>query len=208
MRINSLLIFCFLLCGAVIAQEKLSAKEVKRLEEDIQQKNAGINSLQGEFIQTKKLDFLQEPAKSSGKFFYKAPKQLKWIYLSPESFSLLFTNQKLFIEEEGNTKEIAISSNKLLRRLSQLIAKSINGEMLNDNSFTVNYHKEKQFIMANLIPKEEAIKDFIEQLVLYINPETLLVEKIKIMENAKDFTLISLEKIRVNEIINDAVFKP
>ncbi len=208
MRINSFFIFCFLFCGSIFAQEKLSVKEVKGLEEKLQQKNADIKSLQGEFIQTKKLDFLEEPAKSSGEFFYQAPMQLKWIYLSPEPFSLLFTNQKLFIEEEGNTKEIAISSNKLLNKLSQLIAKSINGEMLSDASFTVNYYNEETFITAHLLPEEASIKDFIEKLVLYINPKTLLVEKIKIMENTKDFTLISLEKIRVNETIKDSVFKP
>lgn len=206
LRLN-LLLFFFSGCFMLNAQEKLSDIAAEDLQNSLKAKAESIQTMSGKFTQTKELSFLKEAAKSQGVFFYKAPKNLKWVYQSPEEYSLLFSAEKLTIEENGKIKEIETSSNELLAKLSSLIAKSINGAMLTDANFDVNYVKQEKYILANLIPVEDDLKDFITELKLYINPKNFLVEQVKIMENDTDFTLIKLQDIAINKRLKPAVFK-
>ncbi|MCB0540059.1 MAG: hypothetical protein KDE33_21255, partial [Bacteroidetes bacterium] len=57
-----------------------------------------------------------------------------------------------------------------------------------------------------LLPNSDKIKSFIEEIHLFLNKETLLINSVEMLENGGDKTVILFENIKQNSPINEVVF--
>ena len=103
----------FLTVFATQAQTQMNTLEAKALKAKVKTLASSTKTISSEFVQYKHLDFLDNDIETSGKLAFKAPDLVKWEYLDPFKYSVLFKNETLFINDEGNKSNVDIGSNKM-----------------------------------------------------------------------------------------------
>ena len=97
-------ILLFILCMnfSVLAQEqKMSAAEISAFKTSVEKETKTIQSLKTDFIQYKHLSFLSKDIETSGKMYFKSPNLLNWQYTNPYQYSIIFKNNKVYINDQG-----------------------------------------------------------------------------------------------------------
>ena len=122
---------------------KLSASEIEMFKEKVSTTAQQSNTIVNEFVQLKHIDFLSNDIESKGDLYFMSPNIIKWSYTQPYEYSVIFKNEKLYINDAGKKSDINLASNKVFKRLNDLIAKSVSGDMLDDSQFTMEFYKNK-----------------------------------------------------------------
>ncbi|WP_299254177.1 outer membrane lipoprotein carrier protein LolA [uncultured Aquimarina sp.] len=191
----------------------LQAQEValSKLEMDTFKNAVSISAKQSKtivntFTQIKHIDFLSNDIESSGDLYFKSPNVIKWSYTKPYEYSVIFKDKKLFINDAGKKSDINLASNKVFKKLNDLIAKSVSGDMLDDTQFSINVFKNNDQYIAKLSPKDQTLKSMFKQIVLNFESKKYLVSSVKLIEPSGDYTLIKFQNTSVNKTIPDAIF--
>ena len=197
---------CFWVLGGM-AQAQLSPAEIKSLKANINSATANLTSLESTFIQIKHLDFMENDVKSSGKLYYKSKSKIRWEYVSPFSYYVIFNNNKMFVNDNGKTKQSDLSSSKLLKDLSKIMLGTVNGSaVLDETKFKINYSKSGADFLAKMIPTDKTYKKYIKQIDLTFDGKTYLLKKIKTTEPSLDYTLIEFSNQKKNAAVSEDKF--
>lgn len=206
MRIIKFFIF-FVSALAFSQQASLSDSETIQFKENVAQRSDALKSLSSEFVQSKYIQLMQGVALSNGKLFYRAPNVLKWEYSTPYNYHILYKENQLFINDDGDKSVSNLKSNKLFEKLVNLISGSINGNLLADKkNYEVAYFKTGNYITALIVPKDPAMRQMFREIILVFNKE-YIVNSVKLMENSGDFTEIYFKNISINQKLEDSVFE-
>lgn len=206
MRILSLLLLFFSLNLA--AQQKPSNEKVTQFQEKITAKTNDIETLQANFVQTKKMEMITGETVSKGQLFYKNPGKLKWKYTEPQDYVILFLEGELHINNAGDKSIRNTDSNKLFSKIANLIMGSVNGKLLQDQeNFNIVYLQENENILALITPKDENLQQMFSEIQMLFNSENL-VKKVILMEESGDSTIIEFSEIQLNKEIPTSVFQP
>ncbi|WP_378175367.1 outer membrane lipoprotein carrier protein LolA [Aquimarina sp. SS2-1] len=205
---RSLLYISYFLCFSIIkAQEvKLSASESNIFKKEVSESAQKSKTIVNTFVQLKHIDFLSNDIESSGDLYFKAPDIIKWSYTKPYEYSVIFKEKKLFINDAGKKSDINLASNKVFKKLNDLIAKSVSGDMLDDTQFSMSFFKDKNQYIAKLLPKDPTLENMFKEIILSFDANDYLVSSVKLIEPSDDYTLINFQNTSVNEPIPDAVF--
>jgi outer membrane lipoprotein carrier protein len=208
MRIIKL--FIFFISALAFSQQApapLSDSETIQFKENVAKRSDGLKSLSSDFIQSKYIQLMQGVAVSNGRLFYKAPNILKWEYSTPYNYHILFKENQLFINDDGDKSVSNLKSNKLFEKLVNLISGSINGGLLADSqNYNVAYFKTGNYVTALIVPKDPAIRQMFREIILVFNKD-YLVNSVKLMEDSGDFTEIFFKNIRINQNLEDSIFE-
>jgi outer membrane lipoprotein carrier protein len=96
----------------------MSGAEAKAFVTKVSSETKEIKTLQADFTQTKKMDFLDKSIVTYGKMSLKTPNMLSWKYTKPYQYSIVFKDNKIFINDQGK--------NLLWMQKAKLLRKSIN----------------------------------------------------------------------------------
>ena len=187
-------------------EEKMSTEKASQLRTNIIEKSKQTITIVSEFEQFKHLNFLENDIKSSGRLVFKSPNLIKWEYTMPFNYSVIFKNDKLFINDDGIKSNIDISSNKTFKSLNSLIIKSVRGDMFDDKLFDMQYLENQKKYVIKFIPKENSLKSMISIFILSFDKSSLNVIEIKMQENAEDYTLLRFINQKINTTVSDEVF--
>jgi outer membrane lipoprotein carrier protein len=171
----------------------------------LKKETKNIKSLTTDFIQYKHLDFLSKDIETSGKMAFKSPNLLNWQYTSPYQYSIIFKNNKVYINDQGNKTTIDANS-KMFEKINKLIIGSVSGNMFDDKEFLISYYKTKEFYITKLTPKTATIKKYIQQVDLYFPINETTVSQVKLIEPSNDFTRIVFKNKQINAKVDDSVF--
>ncbi|UWX55282.1 outer membrane lipoprotein carrier protein LolA [Maribacter litopenaei] len=188
-----------------MAQTNMTAEEAKSLQELVRQKSQQTKTITSDFVQYKHLEFLSNDIESSGKLAFKSPDNISWQYLSPFSYKVIFKDEKLLINDNGNKSKLDLGSNKLFKQLNHLISASINGDMFNADEFQIAYFKEASVSVVHFLPKDTQFSEFIKAFHITFSKEGT-VEEVKMIEPSGDYTKIVFSNREENKTIPDAVF--
>ena len=191
---------------SVFSQEqKMSASEIASFKATVEKEAKNIKSLKTDFVQYKHLDFLSKDIETSGKMYFKQPNLLNWQYTKPYQYSIVFKNNKVYINDQGN-KSTVDGKSKMFEKINKLIVGSVSGNMFDDKEFTITYFKNKDFNIVKLTPKTAAIKKYINQIDLHFPMSDTTVSEVKLTEPSGDFTRIVFKNKQLNAKIDDAIF--
>jgi len=206
MRIIKLCIFLFSL--NMLAQNgTLNSSQKQAFKSSVIEKSNNIKSFSAEFLQTKHMKMMDGNPESHGKVYFKSPNTLKWEYVKPYDYQLLFKDSKLFIVEEGQLSEVDLSSNKLFDKMGELVAGSVNGKILMaDKDFIITYHHAGENVKALIIPKDQNLRGMFKEIWINFNQEHL-IRSVRLIDPSGDYTEISMKNIKINQPIPPSVFQ-
>lgn len=198
---------CFTLTVLSASAQKKLTKEVSiSVKKHIIEKSKKTNSISSDFIQSKHLSFLAKDIISKGSLTFKSPNLIKWTYVKPFDYSVVFKENKLLINDGGTKSDIDLSANKTFKELNGLIVKSVKGDMFDEEKFNITYYQKDKNYLIVFDTVDESIKDFIGVFELTFDGESYSVLEIKMKESSEDYTTIKFVNQKVNKEISDAIF--
>lgn len=198
-------VFSFLSVVSFAQEQKMSSSEITHFKNDVEKETKNIKTLKTDFIQYKHMDFLSKDIETSGKMAFKAPNLLNWQYTKPYQYSIVFKNNKIYINDQGNKSTVDAKS-KMFEKINKLIVGSVSGNMFDDNEFTISYFKTKENYIAKLSPKTATVKKYIKQVELYFPINDATVSQVKLIEPSGDYTRIVFKNKVINAKVDDSVF--
>lgn len=183
----------------------MSAEEANALKTAVKQQAAATTTITSDFTQYKHLDFLSEDIESKGKLAFKVPDLVKWEYVTPFSYSIIFKDNTLYINDDGNKRHMDVGGNKIFTQLNQLITASIRGNLFDDDQFNIFYFKLDGNSLVHFIPKDAQFVEFIKAFHITFNPTGEVIE-VKMIEPSDDYTQIIFSGRETNQPLSDADF--
>lgn len=207
-KVFLILLLINVFCSASYAQEqKMSENEIVVFKKSVAVIAKKIKTLNTDFVQYKHLDFLSKDIETSGKMVFKEPSLLLWQYKKPYSYSIVFNNGKILINDEGKKSAVDIGNSKLFAKINKLIVGSVSGDLFDDKEFLISYFKNKDQNIAKFIPKDATLKKYIKQIELTFDADEATVVQVKLLESSADYTRILLKNKIINAKIDESLFK-
>lgn len=197
--IKNIALGAFLLISGVFFSQNtaMSGAEAKAFVAKVSSETKGIKTLQADFTQTKKMDFLDKNIVTYGRMSLKTPNMLAWKYTKPYQYSIVFKDNKIFINDQGKKSSVDAKS-KTFEKINKLIVGSSNGQMFNDPEFSVSYMKSANFNIAKFTPKSAQLLKYIKQIELYFPKNESTVSQVNMTEASGDTTNITFKNTKVN----------
>jgi outer membrane lipoprotein carrier protein len=201
------LFFLIFISNGIAAQEqKMTAADIASFKEIVVKESKSIRTIKTDFLQYKHMDFLSKDIETSGKMSFKTPNLLNWQYTKPYNYSIVFKNNKVYINDQGKKNTVDAGNSKLFEKINKMIVGSVSGNMFDDKEFTISYFKTKEFYITKLIPKTKDIQKYIKQIDLFFPINDVSVSQVKLIEPSGDFTKIVFKNKQLNAKIDDAAF--
>ena len=190
---------------SVYAQTPLSTADANTLITLVKGRAITTKTILSNFTQYKHLDFLTNDIVTKGKLTFKSPDLIKWEYKDPYNYSVIFKNETLYVNDEGNKSEMDIGSSKLFKQLNNLIINSVKGNMFDDAEYDISYFKLKDQYLVHFKPKDKKFAKYISNFHITFNHEGD-VDALKMIESSGDFTKIVFSNKTLNKPVDNAVF--
>jgi len=185
-------------------------KEMKDTASFIKQLNAMTNalkSIEADFVQEKNMAMLQEKIISKGTFCFKKPNLIRWQYNEPYKYLVIINNNKVLIKDENKTNKFDMKSNKIFRKVNDLLTDCMQGTVLSKRSeYKVSFYENENFYIVKLLPLTKNMKEFIGNMQIYFDRKDFSVGKIDMVEPSGDNTLISFKNKKINQAVADEKF--
>jgi outer membrane lipoprotein carrier protein len=203
---NIILTTFFLISSFIFAQNTpMSATEAKAFVNKVSSETKEIKTLQSDFTQTKKMDFLDKNIVTYGRMSLKTPNILSWKYLKPYQYSIIFKDNKILINDQGKKSSVDAKS-KTFEKINKLIVGSSNGQMFNDPEFSVTYLKNANFNIAKFTPRSAQLLKYIKQIELHFPKNQSTVSQVNMTEASGDTTNIVFKNTKINAPISASEF--
>ncbi|TYA52331.1 LolA family protein [Formosa maritima] len=202
---RSIVFLIFFISVMVQAQTKMSAPEAQSLKTLVKNQALTTKTISSDFTQYKHLDFLSNDIITKGTLAFKTPNLVKWEYVDPYKYTVIFRNETLYINDEGKKNQVDMGSNKLFKQLNSLIINSIKGDMFDDEAFNIEYFKTDTNSLVYFIPKDKKSSKYIDAFHITFNSKGDVVE-VKMIEPSGDFTKIVFTNKELNKPLADAIF--
>lgn len=187
------------------AQQKMNSKEVADFKGKVEGAAREIRSMQTDFVQQKHMSFLSKDIQSTGKMYLVDDGRLKWQYLEPNPYSLIFSGGKIHINDDG--KKSTIDGNqKLFEQISKLISGSVKGDVFNEEEFKIDFFRDKEGVLVKLLPKSKTMLKYIKEVNLTFPNNEKTVSEVKLIEPSDNYTLLKFRKKIINEKIDESIF--
>lgn len=184
----------------------MNSSEVAAFKTRIEQETKNLKSIRTDFKQNKKLSFMSKEIESSGKMYLNGEGHLKWAYLTPNKYSIIFKNNVILIDDDGKKSKVD-ANNEVFKKISHLIAGSVSGKLFNDKEFSIKYFKEGRNVVAELIPSDKSLTRYIKEINLHFTGNESTVSKVKLIEPSGDYTEIIFVNKQTNVPLDASIFK-
>ena len=200
-----LLISCILFTSICYSQTKMNIEEIRDFVYSVTYESTQFKTLQNDFVQTKKMDFLNKDIVTSGKMAFQAPNLLSWSYTKPYQYSIVFKNSKIYINDQGKKSSVDAKS-KMFEKINKLIVGSASGSLFTDPEFNVSYFKTQTHNIAKFIPKSTQLLKYIKQVEIQFPKNKTTASKVIMLEASGDTTVIDFTNTKLNAKIPASVF--
>jgi outer membrane lipoprotein-sorting protein len=197
--------FCFLIIVALPVWTQISTtpmKDVPGFKQKLTTVTAGINTIESDFTQEKKLSILSNTLVSKGHFCFRRENNIRWEYLLPYKYLIIISQDKIYIKEEKDQKQYDIQSNKMFQEMNWFISGCIQGDILkNDKDYKIGYYEDSRYFFVTLVPVAEKMRQILNEIQIWFDRTDLTVARIRMMESGGDYTKIDFVNKKLNTVI-------
>lgn len=194
--------FCFLLIVALPVWAQIPTapmKDVPGFKQKLTTVTAGINTIESDFTQEKKLSILSNTLVSKGNFCFRRENNIRWEYLLPYKYLIIISQDKIYIKEEKDQKQYDIQSNKMFQEMNRFISGCIQGDILkNDKDYKIGYFEDGRYFFVTLVPVAEKMRQMLNEIQIWFDRTDLTVARIRMMESGGDYTKIDFVNKKLN----------
>lgn len=191
----------------LFGQTTLSPTKQREVIAKIDKSVAAMRTMQCQFRQSKTMKMMKQSINSNGVMYFEKPNKLRWQYMSPYSYTLIFNGNKAYMKSAKSTTTIDVNKNKMFKQILDVVVNCITGGNLSNNEyFKVAVCQNGRTIYANLTPQKKEMKQVYSLITLYFNTSLTMVNKVVMKEKGGDTTTIELSEIKTNANIDDKVF--
>jgi outer membrane lipoprotein-sorting protein len=202
---NRTIAFLACLC-LVVVTTRTSAQDNYKAMSDIETfktKLAAISestqTIASNFVQEKNLSVLSEKIVSKGQFFFKKPNQIRWEYTEPYNYLIIISNNQLYIRDDKNQKQYDIQSSAMFQEMNRFISGVVQGDLLkNEKEYAITYFESNKLYYVQLIPRNEKMKQMLNEVQIYFDRNDLTVSSLKMIESGDDYTRITFINRKLN----------
>lgn len=175
--------------------------------QDMRNAFSKVKSIKTSFIQEKRMRILSRPIVSKGRFFYRAPGDLRWEYDSPIRSVLLLNegNVERFTWRDGKYSRDAGGSLEGLRFVLQDISGWLAGDFVSSTTFTAELKPGSPDRIV-LSPREESFTKFIQRVELTLAPTPGVLRSVEIVESQENSTYIEFQNVETNLPFGEGLF--
>ncbi|MBL0911228.1 MAG: outer membrane lipoprotein carrier protein LolA [Bacteroidia bacterium] len=175
----------------------------KKLEENAL-KTQDINA---SFTQEKHLSILEEKITSTGTFKFKKENKVRWSYDKPYNYLIIINKDQIYINDEGKEKSYDANSSKMFSQINKIVVGTAKGTLFSDPDYTSVFSENSGFYMVQMTPKSARLRDYVNEIFLYIDKKDLSVNRLKMTEKNGDFTQVDFSAKKINAGIPDSEFQ-
>lgn len=201
-----MMIASFLFLNIRAQENYVPVKDPVRLRQKVIETSQQTNSITSDFIQIKRLSFLEEDVQSEGKFYFQKENQLRWEYSKPYFYLIIFNHDTILIQDENKTNSYDAASNRMFREINNIMLSMVNGTILESKNFDFEYFEDPSTYMLELTPLEEGMKEFLSKIRLFVNKHDYSVDELYMIEKSGDYTHIRFINKSLNEEIPEHIF--
>jgi outer membrane lipoprotein carrier protein len=165
-----------------------------------------IKTLRAEFVLEKHLRIMAKPLVSRGLLSYKAPRSIRWEYLSPVKHLMLMNaaGTKAYLWSEGKWAPDQGQSEARAAVMNEMNA-WLMGSFGETSAFHAAYRPGPPPTVT-LTPKE-GMERFITKIVFGFSPTTGLVRTVEIVEDQGNHTKITFRNEKVDADLAESIFE-
>jgi outer membrane lipoprotein-sorting protein len=165
-----------------------------------------IHTIHCDFIQIKRMHYLDSDLKSSGKFWYNKPDKMRWEYIQPYEYIIILNQEKISLISNNTSNQYDVKNNNMFNQMNELIVDAVSGNIFDNSGYTTNTYESKDLYMVKLQPESPDITKIIQNMELYFDKNSYTLNKLKIIEPNSDYSLIYFSNQILNEVIPENIF--
>lgn len=201
-----LLIASFLFMNVGAQENYVPVKDPGLLRQKVIETSQQTSSISSDFVQIKRLSFLEEDVQSEGKFYFQKENQLRWEYSKPFFYLIIFNHDTILIQDENKTNSYDAASNRMFREINNIMLSMVNGTILESKNFDFEYFEDPSTYMLELTPLDPGMKEFLSKIRLFVNKNDYSVDELHMIERSGDYTHIRFINKSLNEEIPEHIF--
>lgn len=202
---NYIVIMLLFFSVAVTAQEKKALTNPEQFKTKLKLQAKETKSIIASFKQEKYVSFMKEPQLSEGIFYYEKANKMRWEQNLPTNYVMLINEETVRIKDNGKEKNIK-GANKMMSKINSLMLGLVNGEIIEDNSFTTNYFVSDAYYIVQLIPKQKRLQSIFNTIELSFSKTTTRLKVLTFFENSEDKSVIKFFDEKFNQPIHSSIF--
>jgi outer membrane lipoprotein-sorting protein len=192
---------------AISQNKPMDAVSIQSLKNHIKEAALTTRSITCDFEQEKEMSMITEKIKSSGKFYLKKEKMLRWEYTQPFSYIIIIKNDHISIKDENQVSHFNINTNKVFLEINRVILGSIQGTLLSDEqNFKALFFENPSSWVVKLKTLTPKLKESLLEIVLYFDRNDYTVNRLEMHEPGGDCTRIKFSAKKLNQPIADEKF--
>ncbi|MBI9080490.1 MAG: outer membrane lipoprotein carrier protein LolA [Pseudodesulfovibrio sp.] len=180
----------------------------KQLLVELQLKAKQIQSISSHFSQEKHLEMFDEVLVSKGRFAFQKPASLRWEYLEPFRAGFLLNDGtgKEWDEASDNERNFTLESSPAMSMVaSQIMAWTTFDIEWLESRYTIQL-TDTTPVTLELCPRGDAAKEFLKYLTVTFSADNRTISLLELHETDGDFTRISFDNPRINDILAEKTF--
>lgn len=167
-----------------------------------------VKSIQSDFKQEKHLEYLDVALQSGGKFWFKSPDKVSWVYSQPYNYTMILNSGKLMMISDKSNIEMDMKGNAIFEQVNNLMLSAVNGNVFGNKDYSVKSYENESNYLLMLKPNSPALNEMIKEIHLFFEKNRSVVTKIKLIESESDYSIISFSNLKINEAFDNKVFNP
>ena len=206
MKINTLFLLFTLITSGCIAQTFTPVKDDAAIRKRFAEVSKSTTSIKSDFIQEKNLSMLAEKVTSKGVFYFKQSNKVRLEYTQPFKYLLVMNNGKAMIKDDAKTTQMDMHKTKIFQQVNNIIVDCVHGSALSNPNFQVKIYESKTQLRLDMKPTAKGMKEFFDNIVIFIDKTDYSVLKMQMNELSGDNTIITFTNKEINGNIADNLF--
>ncbi len=164
------------------------------------------HSIQCDFMQDKNLSMLSDKIVSTGKFWFKRESKVRMEYEKPSYYLLVINGNNIRTKDGQKENKVSAKSNKMFEQINQMMIDCVQGTALDNKNFTTRVFENGPTYLVELTPIVKSLQSIFKNITLTVDKKDYSVNKMEMLEQSGDNTIINFLHKQMNVNIPDAIF--
>src|SRR5690606_37795286 len=116
-------------------------------------------------------------------------------------YIIVLNGNEIVIKDQEKVNACDIGGSQAFKEVNNLIINSVQGNILDNEQFHIEYYESETLYLAKLTPKDDKMKQFLQGIDIHFYKSDFSVSNVKPIESVSVYTLIAFADYPMNENI-------